>query len=108
MTSEKSSSQMIINFAVSAIGELAQMVERSLSMREVRGSIPRFSRFCFLFFLNRMLLKMKSDRVRSERPVNIVPLPFHRIVISPVGKPITILLTCRTVWTGYSSLPARH
>ena len=26
-------------------GELAQMVERSLSMREVRGSMPRFSMF---------------------------------------------------------------
>ena len=26
-------------------GELAQMVERSLSMREVRGSMPRFSTF---------------------------------------------------------------
>ena len=25
------------------------MVERSLSMREVRGSIPRFSRFCIGF-----------------------------------------------------------
>ena len=29
-------------------GELAQMVERSLSMREVRGSMPRFSSNCFL------------------------------------------------------------
>lgn len=28
-------------------GELAQMVERSLSMREVRGSMPRFSRSTF-------------------------------------------------------------
>ena len=28
-------------------GELAQMVERSLSMREVRGSMPRFSMFIF-------------------------------------------------------------
>ena len=28
-------------------GELAQMVERSLSMWEVRGSIPRFSRYFF-------------------------------------------------------------
>ena len=28
-------------------GELAQMVERSLSMREVRGSMPRFSTICF-------------------------------------------------------------
>jgi hypothetical protein len=26
------------------IGDVAQMVERSLSMREVRGSIPRISR----------------------------------------------------------------
>ena len=29
-------------------GELAQMVERSLSMREVRGSMPRFSNNYFL------------------------------------------------------------
>ena len=28
-------------------GELAQMVERSLSMREVRGSMPRFSILSF-------------------------------------------------------------
>ena len=28
-------------------GELAQMVERSLSMREVRGSMPRFSTYYF-------------------------------------------------------------
>ena len=30
-----------------SIGELAQMVERSLSMREVPGSIPGFSKLCF-------------------------------------------------------------
>ncbi len=29
-------------------GDVAQMVERSLSMREVRGSIPRISSFFFL------------------------------------------------------------
>ena len=28
-------------------GELAQMVERSLSMREVAGSMPAFSSVCF-------------------------------------------------------------
>ena len=28
-------------------GELAQMVERSLSMREVRGSMPRFSKSAY-------------------------------------------------------------
>ena len=32
-------------------GELAQMVERSLSMREVPGSMPGFSIGGFLFFL---------------------------------------------------------
>ena len=31
-------------------GGLAQMVERSLSMREVPGSIPGSSTFCFFFF----------------------------------------------------------
>ena len=38
-------SQYATNLKTSEIeGELAQMVERSLSMREVRGSMPRFSR----------------------------------------------------------------
>ena len=32
-------------------GELAQMVERSLSMREVRGSMPRFSKY-WIFLLS--------------------------------------------------------
>ena len=31
-------------------GALAQMVERSLSVREIPGSIPGFSKFFFLFF----------------------------------------------------------
>ena len=31
-------------------GELAQMVERSLSMREVGGSMPPFSKRCFAGF----------------------------------------------------------
>ena len=31
-------------------GDVAQMVERSLCMREARGSIPRISMFSFLFF----------------------------------------------------------
>ena len=30
----------------SVVGELAQMVERPLSMREVPGSMPRFSKSC--------------------------------------------------------------
>ena len=34
-------------------GELAQMVERSLSMREVRGSMPRFSIFpIYVYFIS--------------------------------------------------------
>ena len=34
-----------------AVGGLAQMVERSLSMREVPGSIPGFSTMGYFFFL---------------------------------------------------------
>ena len=34
-----------------ANGDVAQMVERSLSMREVRGSIPRISILYFFFFV---------------------------------------------------------
>lgn len=33
--------------SLAGVGELAQMVERSLSMREVAGSTPAFSRFCY-------------------------------------------------------------
>ena len=36
-----------ISGSFGAQGELAQMVERSLSMREVRGSMPRFSTIGF-------------------------------------------------------------
>ena len=36
----------MINFVHVKDGEVAQMAERSLSMREVRGSIPCFSNFC--------------------------------------------------------------
>ena len=37
-------------------GDVAQMVERSLSMREVRGSIPCISTFLvFLFFLDSLI-----------------------------------------------------
>ena len=37
-------------FLMIAVGELAQMVERSLSMREVPGSMPGFSTFLFFSF----------------------------------------------------------
>ena len=36
-------------------GELAQMVERTLSMREARGSMPRFSNF---FYIEKFLLDL--------------------------------------------------
>ena len=34
-------------------GGLAQMVERSLSMREVPGSIPRFSKLIIIFLVRK-------------------------------------------------------
>ena len=38
-------------YAANKNGDVAQMVERSLSMREVRGSIPRISTFSSFFQL---------------------------------------------------------
>ena len=40
-----------LNFSLSVIGGVAQMVERSLSMWEVRGSMPRSSKDFFLSLL---------------------------------------------------------
>ena len=40
----------IITALFKHVGELAQMVERSLSMREVPGSMPGFSTLFFPFF----------------------------------------------------------
>ena len=42
----KNSELLILNGAIYRIGELAQMVERPLCMREVPGSIPGFSNWC--------------------------------------------------------------
>ena len=40
------------------IGVVAQMVERSLSMRQARGSMPRYSSFFYCFFY---LIKLSSQ-----------------------------------------------
>ena len=40
-------------------GELAQMVERSLCMREARGSMPRFSKFIYLFVFETSLIVLQ-------------------------------------------------
>ena len=39
---------LVLEFSGVVVGDLAQMVERSLSMREALGSMPRFSIFHFL------------------------------------------------------------
>ncbi len=41
-------------------GELAQMVERSLSMREVPGSMPGFSKENFLFLYSEYHIDFES------------------------------------------------
>ncbi len=56
-TSTLKSSNILDSFIyISQVGDVAQMVERSLSMREVRGSIPCISKFflssSFLPFFN--------------------------------------------------------
>ena len=47
------------------IGELAHMVERSLSMREVLGSIPRFS--IFLQLNKKILIYLFSTAKKRRR-----------------------------------------
>jgi hypothetical protein len=49
-------------------GELAQMVERSLSMREVRGSMPRFSN-AGPFSFERYKVRRVTHRSCSTRTV---------------------------------------
>ena len=41
-----------VDHALEALGRLAQMVERSLSMREAPGSIPGFSNLTATFFFS--------------------------------------------------------
>ena len=48
-----------INSILSHTGDVAQMVERSLSMREERGSIPRIS----IFFRSFSFLKLSGGPV---------------------------------------------
>ena len=42
------------DFHVSEHGDVAQMVERSLSMREALGSMPRFSTFLWRYIMSRL------------------------------------------------------
>ena len=53
------------------IGELAQMVERSLSMREVRGSIPLFSILSFCLCTIFLFL----EYARFPLPFSMSPFP---------------------------------
>ena len=85
----------------SASGGLAQMVERSLSMREVPGSIPGFSKFfffenyCYFFFYFWPVARI-TNRVSAAN-------------CGEVDNPFQILASrlCRTCW-GMSSLPSRR
>ena len=56
-------------------GDVAQMVERSLSMREVRGSIPRISIFICLIFERGSVIQLNESRLIT----NIIFLLSKRI-----------------------------
>ena len=65
-------------------GDVAQMVERSLSMREVRGSIPRISNFnifSFLFFLMQKLHLYLNLKLQSTSTT----FTFKIIALSGIG-----------------------
>ena len=48
------------------VGGVAQMVERSLSMREVRGSMPLSSTFLFSFGKQKLLPKRYTSLYRTQ------------------------------------------
>jgi hypothetical protein len=84
------------------LGDVAQMVERSLCMREARGSIPRIS----IFFLQRPCKKTQvvgsspSDCVQGSGQIELaaihlsVPLPLMVSVDISVALPIA-MCSCR-------------
>ena len=51
---------------MAAIGAVAQMVERMLSMHEAQGSIPRWSTSDFSSVVKRVKVKVKVAGVRGE------------------------------------------
>ena len=54
------------------VGGVAQMVERSLSMREVRGSMPLSSIFLFLvFFTRKTEASAKTKRILLYSAIRI-------------------------------------
>ena len=71
-------------------GDLAQMVERSLSMREALGSMPRFSKIFFSAKLRRKRQRRGSNP-RGQSPLDfksnsltsrthcLVPTPLHQL-----------------------------
>ena len=55
-----------------AAGELAHMVERSLSMRDVPGSIPGFSKFFYLVLTSlRQIWSYPTSRKMFKAETNI-------------------------------------
>lgn len=68
-------------------GELAQMVERSLSMREVRGSMPRFSRRTFFDIAMVILWFLKASSCHYIHTLKLVVRLFCRETSFP-SKPL--------------------
>ena len=66
-------------------GELAQMVERSLSMREVPGSIPGFSRLLFFLNYHIFIFTMTNDKcfiaIFNEDPTGMLLLICNIIML---------------------------
>ena len=60
-------SQLVITSSMDICGDVAQMVERSLSMREVRGSIPCISSATYLAKIVHLLtlFALKSSKVAN-------------------------------------------
>ena len=73
-------------------GGLAQMVERSLSMREVPGSMPGFSNSDFFCFLTLFLFKQRTSMqiMDNKNTLFILSVKHKEIAIWVDNAPITM------------------
>ena len=103
---------MEILYTISQRGELAQMVERSLSMREVPGSIPGFSTFFFAFILppdpsNRSDLSNADANSSSYTCLSVKALEYLSSVRASVYQLATYVSDPRCAINGLMVHPQR-
>ena len=89
------------------VGELAQVVERPLSMREVPGSIPGFSNSAFHLLdssFEKWRLCTAQVHFKCFFPIHL----FHSLIFSRIEKKINAMWKYNKVICPIGSLPAKE